>query len=402
MGEDLSSTEYVVVGSGSTGSSIAYNLARMGKRVTVVERNGVASGNTGKSSALVRTHYSNKIIASMSLFSLKVFKDFNKIGYSGYTKTGTFFPFGQKYASIAMKNSEMLRALGIDEQEVSRESIRKFYPDANLDGYDFVAYEPDSGYADPVSTSNAFMDKARELGATLILKKKATCVESSSNGTFLYLEDGSVIRASKIILATNVWTNDLLSQSGVSRSKLLPITASLHHVIYLRRPEEYRGIRPTLFDPPSLAYYKMEGTSVTAIGSLDPKIDNTPVDIHGDLPEGASDEYLEDYLQRITSRLPAMGKAGVISTITGIYDMTPDGQAIIDSLSSMGLDSVYVCAGLSGHGFKLSPAYGKIVSEMVTDTDPEKAMFDWRPFSKERFASGKLIKSLYSEVGTIY
>lgn len=66
------------------------------------------------------------------------------------------------------------------------------------------------------------------------------------------------------------------------------------------------------------------------------------------------------------------------------------------------VDSIYVCAGLSGHGFKLSPAYGKIGSEMVTKVKPEKAMFDWRPFNKERYASGKLIPSLYSEVGTIY
>lgn len=402
MGEHKASSEFVVIGSGSTGSSIAYHLARMGKSVTVVERNGIASGNTGKSSALVRTHYSSRIIAEMSLYSLNVFRDFDGIGYSGFTRTGMFFPFDEKYAGIARKNSEMLRSVGINEQESTVNYIKEFYTDLNTEGYGFVSYEPDSGYADPVATANAFIDKAKEFGARIMLKKKAVSVDSNSNGPSVHLDDGSEIKASKVILATNVWTNDLLSESGISKNKNLPINASLHDVIYLRRPDEYKGNRPTLMDPPSLAYYKMEGNSVTAIGSLDPSIDNKPIDIHGEIPEGASDEYLEDYLQRIIQRLPAMKKASLISTVSGIYDMTPDGQAIIDSLSSLGLDSVYVCAGLSGHGFKLSPAYGKIVSEMVTDVSPENATFDWRPFSKERFASGKLIPSLYSEVGTIY
>lgn len=402
MGETESPEDYVVIGSGSTGASIAYNLAALGKRVTVVERNGVAAGNTGKSSALVRTHYSNEVIARMALYSLRTFENFNSIGYSGFTRTGMFFPFDQKYAGIARKNSEMLRSVGINEQESSPDLIRQNYPDVNLEGYDYVAYEPESGYADPVSTANAFIDNARAHGAKIMLRRKASRVDSSSSGASVQLDDGSEIRASKVILATNVWTNDLLSDSGVSDGRLLPITTSLHGIIYLRRPDEYKGQKPTLMDPPSLTYYKMEGTTVTAVGSLDPVVDSTPVDIHGDIPETTTEEYLEDYLQRITSRLPSMEKAGVISTMTGLYDMTPDGQAIIDSLSSLGLDSVYVCAGLSGHGFKLSPAYGKMVAEMVTGSDPDNGTFDWRPFNKERFAGGKLITSLYSDVGTIY
>lgn len=402
MGASGSSEDYLVIGSGSTGSSIAYNLASMGKKVTVVERNGVASGNTGKSSALVRTHYSNEMIARMAFYSLKTFNEFDRIGYSGFTKTGMFFPFDQKYAEIARKNSEMLRSLGINEREASPDFMRENYQDINLEGYDYVAYEPNSGYADPVSTANAFADKAKELGATFMLKHKASRIESTPSGALALLEDNSKISASKVILATNVWTNDLLADSGVSKSKLLPITSSLHGIIYLRRPDEYQGQKPTIIDPPSLAYYKMEGNTLTAIGSLDPKVDSTPIDIHGYIPDSTTEEYLEEYLGRITERLPSMEKAGVMSTMTGLYDMTPDGQAIIDSLSPLGLDNIYVCAGLSGHGFKLSPAYGKIVADMVTGTDPENATFDWRPFETSRFSKGKLITSLYSEVGTIY
>lgn len=393
---------YIIVGAGSTGTSIAYHLASMGRKVTVIDENAVASGNTGKSSALIRTHYSNRIIAKMALYSLKFFENFNSIGYSGFTKTGMIFPFDEKYTKVALDNVAMLRSVGINEQEISPTDIKKFYPDVKLDGYDYVTYERDSGYADPVSTANSFMSKAKELGANLILKRHVLSVDSTRMGPEVNLRDGTKIRGEKIILATNVWTNDILASSGITSKKLLPITASMHSIVYLRRPVEYNGPKPTLWDPHQLAYYKMEGTSVTAIGSLDPAVDEQPVDIHSNLPETAEQDYIEEYLSRLTKRLPSMGKATLISTLNGLYDMSPDGQVICDELSSEGLDSVYVFAGLSGHGFKLSPAYGRMAADMLMGNDPENSEFDWRPFSRERFNNGHLIKSRYSEIGTIY
>lgn len=402
MASKVDSENYIIVGAGSTGSSIAYNLASMGKNVTVVESTAVAGGNTGKSSALIRTHYSNRIIADMSLYSQKIFSDFSNIGYSGFTKTGMIFPFTEKYADVARENVEMLREVGINEVEIQPNDIRKYFPDVDLKGYDYVTYEPDSGYADPVSTANSFMSKAKELGAKLIMRRKVRSIESMRDGIRIEMENGDHIRGDRVILATNVWTNEILRNSGIPEEKLLPITASLHSIIYLRRPPEYQGIKPTLWDPHQLSYYKMEGTTVTAVGSLDPRVDETPVDIHSNLPETADDLYVEDYLSRIVARLPAMGKASVISTLTGMYDMSPDGQVICDDLSSLGLHNVYVFVGLSGHGFKLSPAYGRMAADMITEKDPEESRFDWRPFNKERFKEGKLITSRYSEIGTIY
>lgn len=391
-----------IIGGGSTGSSIAYHLASMGQKVTLIEREGIASGNTGKSSALVRTHYSNSIIASMALYSLKFFGNFDKIGYSGFTRNGMFFPFGEKYVDIAKENAEMLRNLGINELELDRSKIREYFPEANLDGYEYVLYEPESGYAEPVSTATSFVDKARELGAKIITKNEVERIESEGGSVRILMKGGDIIKSEKVVLATNTWTNSLLKNSGLSKKDMLPIHASLHTVINLRRPGDYQGIKPSLWDPPNLCYYKMEGRTVTVIGSLDPKIDQESLDADSDIPEEATEEYIDEYLPRIVERLPPMGRAGVISTHNGLYDMTPDGQAIIDSLEDIGLPSVYVCAGLSGHGFKLSPAYGKIVSEMVTDTEPDKASFDWRPFSKDRFSRNQPIVSRYSGIGTIY
>jgi len=392
----------IVIGAGSTGSSISYYLSRSGNTVSVIDRGSVACGNTGKSSALIRTHYSNELLAIMARYSLEVFENFGDVGYSGFTKTGMIFPFHGGDCDIARKNVRMLRSVGIHEEEMSPETLKRFYPDIDLENFDYIAYEPDSGYADPVATSNSFISGAISLGASALWNSEVSKVTQVSNAVTAHLKDGKEITGDRIILATNIWTNELLLRSGVDESHLPPITSSRHNIIYVRRPEEYMGIKPTLWDPPNLAYYKMEGRSLTAIGSLDPDIDRKPVNMDESQPETATQEFMEEYLGKLTSRLPAMSNATLVSSLTGFYDMTPDGQAIVDSLSDLGMDRIYLCAGLSGHGFKLSPAFGKMVSDMISGADPELSEMDWRPFSMRRFKDRKLIRSLYEDIGTIY
>jgi sarcosine oxidase subunit beta len=391
---------YIIVGAGSTGSSIAYNLSLLGKKVTLIDMDGIASGNTGKSSALVRTQYSNSLLARMAVYSLNVFKNFNGLGYSGFTKTGMFFIYDKKHSELAKGNEDMLESLGINEREVDIEFIKKFYPEFNGKESDFIIYEPESGYADPVATTNSFVNKAKELGCTVLLRNRVISVESGMDRVSVVLNNGLKINGSKVILATNMWTNQLLENSGILKENLYPIHPSMHGIIYFRRPEPLIGIKPTILDMANLAYYKMEGETIALLGSMDPELDRASVDLNSYMDDEQWDNFIDKNVGIMMDRLPSMQDAKIISKAYGFYDMTPDGQAIIEEVPD--LKSVYVCAGLSGHGFKLSPAYGKIVSEMVTGVDPDNSTFDWRIFSSKRFKTGEIIRTKYSDIGTIY
>jgi len=133
-----------------------------------------------------------------------------------------------------------------------------------------------------------------------------------------------------------------------------------------------QGIKPTYWDMNKLAYYKMEGDTVTAVGSLDPEMDKHECDVEDNNYDGATYEFLEKYMIKISGRIPAMESSSLISSTSGKYDMTPDGHPIIDSLESIGFPDFYVCVGMSGHGFKLSPAFGLIVKEMMEDVERKK------------------------------
>src|SRR5438128_10450202 len=71
--------DVVIIGGGVTGCSIAYHLVQRGVRnVVLVEKNFLASGATGKSSACIRQHYSTPQTCRMVLDSLRLFETFGE------------------------------------------------------------------------------------------------------------------------------------------------------------------------------------------------------------------------------------------------------------------------------------------------------------------------------------
>src|SRR6476469_1783942 len=83
--------ETIVIGGGCMGASIAYHLAARGEReVLLLERHGLATGNTGKSGSIVRQHYSNPATARMARAALQVFQAWGERigGDCGFRQTG--------------------------------------------------------------------------------------------------------------------------------------------------------------------------------------------------------------------------------------------------------------------------------------------------------------------------
>src|SRR5271157_2770118 len=83
--------DILIVGGGVIGTSIAYHLAaRRAGRVVVLEKSFLGAGSSGKSGAIIRQHYSNRLTASMAQKSLRVFEHFDDVvgGPPVFTHTG--------------------------------------------------------------------------------------------------------------------------------------------------------------------------------------------------------------------------------------------------------------------------------------------------------------------------
>jgi sarcosine oxidase, subunit beta len=399
------SSRVAIIGAGSTGSSTAYHLSMTGVPVVLIERDEIGHGMTSRSTAIVRTHYSNEIVAKMALYSLKILRNFSAIGNSGFVQCGMLVLASDPFRKAIESNVKMLRQVGIKEEELSKSEAIKMFTDldlSNLSEGGYIALEPESGYADPVATAGAYAEKARQMGAEIILRNGVKKIDSS-NGKVdsLELDDGTKVNCDKVILCTNVWTNNLLKRSGVNEEDLLPIRSVPHPVVVYRRPPDYQGKRVIVSDYYNKAYYKPEGQSLLFGGSIDASIDSTTVD-PDNAPSDVPFEYVSSYSEQISSRIPAMRNAEFHSAYIGMYDITPDEHPIIDNLSEKyGMEGMYCCVGLSGHGFKLCPAFGIINTEMVLGVKREEWTFDRSHFSLERYKTGKLMNTKYPGLGSV-
>src|SRR3970282_1217336 len=113
----MSSQSYdaLIIGAGIMGCSSAFELASQGLSVAVLEKSAIGGGSTGKSSALIRQHYSNEVTARMALYSLRVFERFREVvgGEAGFRRTGFVVLTPEKDLRGLQANVQLQRGLGI-------------------------------------------------------------------------------------------------------------------------------------------------------------------------------------------------------------------------------------------------------------------------------------------------
>lgn len=380
--------DVVVVGSGIVGASIAYHLTQRGLRnVTLVEKNFPASGPTGKSSALLRQHYSIEIYARMAFESLKVYRRFPEVvgGECGFVPCGFAVALGPEDVEGARQTVAMQQKIGIETSMVTVEDLRKLFPDLKTDDLAAGVHEPTTGYADPATATATFVRRAREQGATLrqYTEVRKVLVET---GKVRGVEtaDG-VIGAGTVVVAAGPWTPRLVGPLGID----LPIRANRAQVGQLQLPEPNYA-RPILVDFVQLSYFRPEVGNQLFVGIRNPA---------GVVYDADPDRYNEridpEAVQRAAAlashRFTGMERAESRGGYAGIYDLTPDLHFILEQPREV--SGLYIAAGFSGHGFKHAPMTGRLVAEWVVDGHPRS--LDISPFRLDRFKTGSTLKGLY-------
>jgi sarcosine oxidase subunit beta len=97
-------------------------------------------------------------------------------------------------------------------------------------------------------------------------------------------------------------------------------------------------------------------------------------------------EFLEKMLEQATRRAPALASAGIKTAWAGLYETTPDHQAILGPVPEV--DGFWCAAGFSGHGFMQAPAAALLLAQLLLD---HRSEIDISPFAFTRFARGSLV-----------
>ena len=377
--------DVIVVGGGVMGCATLYYLTQLGVRAPLLlERDTLGAGSTGRSAAILRSHYSNEVTTLMSIEGRRVISNFKEeIGEpGGFVKTGYFFMVGEGQEAPLARNVELGRSLGLDTSVLTLEQAAPLLPTGfNLDGITAIAYEPDSGYADSSAVTNGFAAAARRAGAEVRLGVDITgLVTEQGRITGVETTDGS-IHADRVILCAGPWTSELLMSVGAP----LPLTYIRHQVVLLRRPMDKIPVLPTVADVTGGYSFRPDSGDATLVTIKE------DLDDRDTYNRGVDAEVAAEALEQMARRVPGFEDAGWDGGWSGIFTVTPDWHPVIDKVP--GVDGLVVGAGFSGHGFKLSPAIGRALAEL--SLHGESRVIDVRDLRFTRFAEGASMKSAY-------
>lgn len=384
------STTYdaIIIGAGIMGCSSAFELARRGVRVAVLEKGTVAGGPSGSSSAIVRQHYSNELTARMALYSLGVFQEFDERigGECGFVNNGFAIAVEAGDYPGLEANVAMQRRLGVNTDIISVEALAELMPGMETADLVAAAFEPDSGYADPYLTVSSYAQAARRSGATIFQGTRVTGVRTLDGRVVGVDTTAGKFDAPVIVNCAGSWAAQIAAMTGV----WAPINACRVQVAFFRRPEGHEQPHPVVADFINATYFRPETGRLTLAGLIDPSEANAVVD-PDDYQEYTDTDFVLDVGERLVRRYPAMERSESTGGYASLYAITPDWHPVIDEVP-VG-SGFYICSGFSGHGFKLGPAVGVIVADLVTeDSSPS---FDTQLLRYDRFAEEDLVRGQY-------
>ncbi len=381
----VDTADIVIVGGGVHGASTAWHLAKRGAgKIVLIEKDGIGSGASGWSSAIVRMHYTLESLVKITMYGREMFgnwKDIVGVGESGFRQVGFLLLFPENEVEHAREVIAMQQRLGIDARMLTNAEVGDIEPRLARENVAAGAWEPNSGHADGSTVANSFVAAARELGVDVRIGPEVLGV-SSEGGKVTGVETSEgVVGAGTVVIEAGYRTSALLAAHDVE----LPITPVRHAIAVVERTPDFGGIHPVVSDRVVQAYYRPEADSLTLLGEHDPLKGLVDPDVE-DIKTPDLDEQVS-LVERYAARFPGQESASITRGYTGVYDCTPDFQPVFGRVHAV--DGLFMGAGFSGHGFKLSPGIGKIMSELVLDGSTE--MIDITPFRVERFAEDDLL-----------
>jgi sarcosine oxidase subunit beta len=377
--------DVVVIGGGVNGTSIAFALASRGVKVVLVDKGAVASGASGRSSALIRMHYTNEWDARLAWASVPVFTHWSDLigGPPVFTRTGFAHVVAPAYAENLRRNVEMLRSIGVNTVALTAAELARLQPCVHVEDIGAAAYEPDSGYADPAATVDGFRRRAEELGARIMQWTAVSRIDRRESRVRGVETGAGRIACDAVVLAAGAWSARLGRDIGLD----LCMRPKAIDTVAVTRPPELREPHMVFIDNVLGNYFRPEAGGLTLAGVPCQEWDIDPDTLGTGLPPGAASRGAE----LLTHRIPAMERATLARGYRAFDGYSRDRHAILGPVD--GIDGLYLAMAFSGSGFKIAPAVGVCMAELITEGRSKTV--DIEPFSLRRFSLGQSVEGPY-------
>ena len=350
----------VVVGGGVIGLSTAYNLAAAGvPDVVLVERAAFGSGSTCKAAGGVRAQFSDRVNIELGMRSLRAFErfreqlnqeiDLHQVGY-------LFLLDSPEHVKAFEQNVALQNELGVPSRMLSVAEARRMSPLIAIDGLLAAAYSPTDGHCTPESVVLGYASAARRHGARLVAGCPAYGVDAEDGRIVAVRTAGGRIETDTVVCATGAWSREIGGWVGVD----LPVTPLRRQILVTDPVPGLAPDTPFTIDFGTSFYFHREGKGLL-LGMSDPH--EAP-----GFRMGRSEDWLLGLGEVMERRTPGLAAVGIASGWAGLYEMTPDHNALVGEAGSV--SRFLYATGFSGHGFLMGPAVGEVMRDLYLGRRP--------------------------------
>jgi len=371
------SAEIVIVGGGIAGASVAYHLAKLGRRdVLLLEQGSLTCGTTWHAAGLVGQMRPNRSMTRMSQYGIGLYASleaetglatgWKQCGSVNVAKTPERWIVYQRQAAMA-------RSFGIEVELITPREAADKWPLLRTEDLQGALWFPHDGKANPADLTQSLAKGARNLGVRIVQGVRVTGVALRNGSVKGIQTTAGNIDCSILVNCTGQWARAFGALAGVN----VPLHSAEHYYIVTERIEGVHPMLPVMRDPDGFIYFKEEVGGLV-MGGFEPKakpwgMDGIPEKFEFQLlPEDW--EQFEILMTGAIHRVPALEKAGVKTLLNGPESFTPDGNFILGEAPE--LRNYFVAAGFNSAGIANGGGAGKLLAEWIVGGESPMDLFE--------------------------
>jgi sarcosine dehydrogenase len=375
--------EIVIIGGGAIGCSIAYHLAKLGKRdVLLLEKKTLTAGCTWHAAGLLGQMRSKVNLTRLMQYSAKLCASIGEeTGQDvGWRNVGSL-----RLASSDARWEELKRAAtaaksyGFDLELVGPNEVKNRFPLVDLKDVRGATWIASDGYVDPYSLTMAYAKGARAGGVKLVEGVIVEGLRRSNNKITHILTSEGEIACETVVNAAGLWARHVGEMAGIE----LPVTVVEHQYLVTEKSPLIPDRQPTLRDP-DLNFYLKSEPGALAIGGWERG--TVTVNGLGKLPMDFGQELFQENMDRLSmiagpaaERIPVLNEVGIRTVINGPIPVSADGEPVMGIAE--GIDNFFIACGFTA-GIAASGGAGLAMANWIAHGDPG---MDLWPFDLRRF-----------------
>jgi sarcosine oxidase len=369
----MESFDVAVVGMGALGSAAAYHLARRGAKVVAFEQFelGHVRGASHDTSRIVRTSYGAPQYVRLAQSAYRDWADLEQeSGERLLTITGgvIFLPVDGPYSATDF--TAALEECGVPHELLTPAEVQARWPQFRIPENVETVYTADTGIAHAARTVATLQLRARALGADIRDRTRVDALTPDGAGVVVQTSSGPV-RAGKVVLAADAWANELLEPLGAA----IPLDVMQEQVTYFRPADAEQLDRerfPVWIWEDEECYYGFPTFGEPTVKAARDVSENrmSPAE-RTFVPSPDLTGQLAGFMADL---VPASGPE--LRTVTCQYALTPDRNFVLGPLEE---HPDVIVALAAGHGFKFTPAFGRILAELALDGETSDDIASFAP-----------------------